>query len=231
MIISFDTETTGLTERSAPFTDPRQPWPVTLAGILAEELDGGVLKIVDQAYVVVKLPAGTLIHPKAQEVHGFSWERTQDEGVDPREALTVFQKLAHRASAHNAYNLEFDDKVMKAFAYRCMLLDGMTDKDIATLALQARFTGPTAVEDFIAKQLYGHQNGVPSDPICSMNLATNFLKVPGRGFVDGGGWRRHKLEDAHRRLTGLPLPDAHNALADAHGAHNVLAAMLKATVV
>lgn len=218
MFLFFDTETTGLTNSQLPATDESQPWPVAVAAILCD----GDLNEVEEYYRVVKLPAGVVIHPKAQEVHGLSWEKTQEIGEDPAVVLSAFIALMARSNFNVAYNRPFDDKVMRAMAYRTLLREGLTPKRISQIALDMRFTD---IDDFLAHYVFGKTEGH-----CAMDLATNFIKMPGRGMVDNGGWRRHKLTAAYKLLTGLPMPDAHNALADTRGAKEVFKAMLTATV-
>lgn len=225
MFLFFDTETTDLTNARAPAYDSSQPWPVAVAAILCDE----ELNEVAEMYRVVKLPADVVINPRAQEVHGISWDKTQAIGLDPLVVLDEFAAMAAKATYNVAYNRPFDDKVMKALAYRALQTNAATgaalQAEIDAAAQDTSTRRDDALDTYLGRVVFGTSNGV-----CAMDLATNFLKVPGRGMVDNGGWRRHKLTAAYKLLTGLPMPDAHNALADTRGVKEVFKAMLKATV-
>lgn len=194
-IIAFDTETTGLTLFSKPFTHPEQPWPVSVTAINSAP-DG---KIEEVYSVIVKLPAGAVIHPKAQEVHGISFERTQEEGLDPKDVILHLRDMFRSAEVHSAYNLPFDNKVLLAMAHR-------THPDIDAADLKS--------------WLYGTSEGV-----CSMEMTKQFLRVPGTG---GYGFRAIKLGQAYKRITGRDMEDAHDAQSDAMGALTILKHMLLA---
>lgn len=116
MILIFDTETTGLPDNAQRknWRHESQPWPVSVAGIL---LDGD-LKEVETYHHVVRVPDGIESHPRALATHGITREKMNAEGLPPATILADFQRLVGMASIHMAYNLPFDDAVMKAFAHR-----------------------------------------------------------------------------------------------------------------
>lgn len=194
-LITFDTETTGLTEFRKPFHAPVQPWPVSVTAINSAP-EGEI----DEVYsVIVKLPPGTVIHPKAEEVHGISFERTQDEGLDPKVVLLHLRDMFHAADVHSAYNLPFDNKVLMAMAHRTH-----PDLDLAE----------------VKSWLYGKSEGV-----CSMEMSKKFLRIPSTG---GFGFRAVKLGQAFKRITGRDMEDAHDAQSDAMAALTIFKHMLLA---
>ncbi len=192
IITAFDTETTGLTLFRESCEHPDQPWPVSVTAV-KEAPDGTFEKIYS---TIVKLPPGVIIHPRAEEVHGISYQRTQDEGEDPIVVLHTLRNMFSASDVHCAYNLPFDDKVLMAMAYRC---------NVAPLAK-------------LGEWLYGKSVGH-----CVMELARLYLKVPGTG---GYGYRRVKLEQAYRRIVGVPMEGAHDATADTLAALTVFKTML-----
>jgi len=192
IITAFDTETTGLTHFRLPFSHPEQPWPVSVTAV-KEAVDGSIDKVYS---TIVKLPASAQIHPKALEVHGISFERTQDEGEDPLVVMHVLRDIFHASDVHCAYNLPFDDKVLMAMGHR---------------------TG-AAPDSALREWLYGK-----SAPHCVMKHARDYLRVPSDA---GFGYRNVKLEQAYRRIVGRPMTGAHDATADTFAALTVFKTML-----
>ena len=194
-ITFFDTETTGLVEHRASYDDPRQPWPVSIAAI--DWCDG---KIVREYKTLVRLPPGTVIHPKAQEVHGISFEQTQEEGMPIGEVLDLFTSSAHASDYHAAYNLPFDDKVMRALAHR---------------------VNPSIAPEDVTGYLYGS-----SKAMCVMELTRTLLRIPSSS---GFGFRNIKLGQAYKRVCKKDLIGAHDAMADTRAAMEIFVDLLKIT--
>lgn len=192
IITAFDTETTGLAQFRLPFWHPEQPWPVSVTAV-KEAADGSIEKVYT---TIVKLPPGTEIHPKAEEVHGISYERTQAEGEDPIVVMHVLRDIFHASDIHCAYNLPFDDKVLMAMGHR---------------------TG-VAPDDSLREWLYGK-----SEPHCVMKHTRSYLRIPSDS---GFGYRNIKLEQAYRRIVGRPMEGAHDATADTLAALTVFKTML-----
>ena len=190
----FDTETTGLPLRKRDMSDPEQPWFLQLGFIIADE-NFQTLQEYDK---IVCPPPGAIFHPRAEAVHGITEERARDEGIPVAHALEEF---AHACSLigdegiHTAYNLNFDDYIMRAAARR-------TFPDFADHG----------------KMLYAD-----STPLCTMEMAKGYLRVPG----GAGGYRPVKLEQAYRRITGHKLQGAHDALSDVKGALAILKIMVE----
>jgi len=155
-------------------------------------------KIIEEYNTIVKLPPGTVIHPRAQEVHGISFERTQDEGVEPAVVLARFREMVSTQDYYGAYNLPFDDKVMQAMAHR----------------LQPDLKVGVEARDYV----YGKATGV-----CVMELTRAFLRIP---HTNGTGFRNVKLEQAYRRVVGKQLVGAHDAMADTRAALAVFEQLL-----
>src|ERR1041385_17838 len=98
MILSYDTETTGLVE----------PRLVELGAVLLD--DNGVERAVVSLLV---RPDGFTVPPDATAVHGVSHGLATAAGVPTVVALSTLTNLWSRADARIAFNLEYDDGVIE----------------------------------------------------------------------------------------------------------------------
>ena len=188
MILIYDTETTGLA------VDGVQPWPISIAAVLLDDK----LQIIDTLHSLIKIPSSIPIHPKALEAHGMSHNLIQEKGADMKEVMDIFHKrFVSPSLIRMAYNIKFDDDVIKAFVQRI-------NYSLSPL-------------DFFSS--------IP--PTCLMKLATNYLRIPG----GHQGYRSVTLTQAHRRITGIPVFKAHDALHDVHACVDIYRSMLKSMVI
>lgn len=188
--IVFDTETTGLPLYKQSLLAIEQPWMVQLGFVVTDE-HYNVLSTYDS---IVCPPPGAIHHPRATEVHGITEERCRDEGVPTKEAVEAFSAACRSVGEgfNVAYNRPFDNYIMRAAMYRTFDEIELEDLD---------------------EGLYSQ-----SKPMCAMEQARGFLRVPGAT----GGYRNVKLEQAYRRITGKQLEGAHDALSDVLGALAVI---------
>jgi len=107
----FDTETTGFPVWKAPANDPRQPHLIQLAVIVAKE-DELILKW----DYIIKSPVE--IPKEASNVHGITTTRSQNEGVELREALEKFNRLLFEVDRVVCHNYNFDSKIMSSAYHR-----------------------------------------------------------------------------------------------------------------
>lgn len=104
----FDTETTDLPDFKKQATDPSQPHILQLAAILIDHT-GLVLAEIN---LLVK-PGGWTINPKAEEVHGISFERADKFGLKLGTVIKLFLALADRADVLVAHSFDFDEKMIR----------------------------------------------------------------------------------------------------------------------
>lgn len=197
-MIVFDTETTGLPNRGKPLDYPEQPWPIQLGFVVAD----AEFNELGQYDKIIRPPEDTYFHPRAVAVHGISKERAMDEGIPMSQALEEFSHACWLCDGglHLAYNLAFDDKIMKSAALR---------------------THVELDEKTVVEALYGGSEGD-----CIMIMAKNYCRVPN---YERNGFRQLKLEQVYRRLTGHKLKGAHDALSDVKGALTVFKIMVETT--
>lgn len=105
----FDTETTGFPHWKSPADDPRQPYLVQLAVVMAK---GDELMVTWDT--IIKCPID--IPKEAADVHGITRERSQAEGIDLKEAISKFDRLLLTADRVVCHNVNFDIKIM-SYAY------------------------------------------------------------------------------------------------------------------
>lgn len=113
-ILFYDTETTGLPNRSKGLTDPCQP-RVTQLGFLYEE-DG---KDVFELDTLIK-PTGPewQISATAQALTGITREQCEAEGTPLGEVMDIFVDYAASADVLICHNVAFDSLIMQMEAKR-----------------------------------------------------------------------------------------------------------------
>ena len=118
-ILFFDTETTGIPRWDLPADHADQPRIVDLAGVLCD--DSGVE--IGRFESIVK-PDGWTVHEGAAKVHGITTEIALKEGRPIAEVLDGFDALVAQAGLLVAFNLRFDDKLLRGERRRLGRPDG-----------------------------------------------------------------------------------------------------------
>lgn len=111
MYLIFDTETTGIPHnKTAPITD-LDNWPrlVQLAWQLHDN-KGGLLS--QHSYIIQ--PDGFDIPFNAEQIHGISTKRAQEEGIQLSEVMKTFIKDLDRTKLLVGHNIEFDINIIGA---------------------------------------------------------------------------------------------------------------------
>lgn len=187
MLLFVDTETDGLVNPNQDETHASQPHLVQLGCVLMDE-SGAEWATVE---LIVK-PNGYTIPDAAAKVHGITTALATSAGVPLAVAVAAFTNL--RAIAHGivAYNLPFDDLVMRASIHR-------TGRTPAS-------PGPTNRQ--CAMQL--------ATPVCKLPPTARMKEY---GFETK--FKPPNLMEAHRILLGREFEGAHGALADARACARV----------
>lgn len=108
MILTYDTETTGLPDFKARSNDPAQPHLVQIALIMAQD-DGAEVEAIEH----IIRPDGWTISAEMTAIHGISQERAMDEGIPERDATELFISLQAKARMRVAHNESFDRRIMR----------------------------------------------------------------------------------------------------------------------
>lgn len=108
LIITFDTETTGLPEWKRPSNDQCQPHLVELAALLYRPSG----ELADSFSAIIR-PDGWLVTPEITAVHGITHEQAMDTGIAEADALEAFLALYAQAGVRVAHNLNFDDRILR----------------------------------------------------------------------------------------------------------------------
>jgi DNA polymerase-3 subunit alpha len=118
MYLIFDTETTGIPRnKTAPITD-LENWPRLVQ--FAWQLHDTHGKLISRHNHIVK-PDGFDIPFKAEQVHGISTKRAQEEGIDLKEVIGYFLKDLSKTQLLVGHNIEFDINIIGAELVRCQL--------------------------------------------------------------------------------------------------------------
>ena len=110
----FDTETTGLPNRSVPLSDPSQPHITQLGAVL--QINGEDKMILD---TLIKpdnwpvQPCGNIIGKKAMELTGITPEMCEESGIPIADAVDLFMIMASIADFIVCHNTAFDLKLMQ----------------------------------------------------------------------------------------------------------------------
>jgi DNA polymerase III subunit epsilon len=107
MILAFDTETTGLIEKSLPLDHAAQPHLVQIAALLLEE-DG-----TEHASFSLIVRPPIPIPDEATATHGITNGLAAAAGISPAAAVGIWSNLARRADTVVAHNLAFDWQLMQ----------------------------------------------------------------------------------------------------------------------
>jgi DNA polymerase-3 subunit epsilon len=99
----WDTETTGMVDRSAPISAPHQPRVCQLAAVLCDS----EFRIRAQFSTLLR-PNGWRIAPAAATVHGITDADCGNFGIPQATALAIWGQLAKRANLLVSFNAEFD---------------------------------------------------------------------------------------------------------------------------
>ena len=132
LTLSWDTETSGLTNNREPPSHPSQPHLVQLGAVLFDDLyetEHAVLSLVVR-------PDGYVIPKEAADVHGITTEIALRVGVPLVVALAMFSNLVKLARVTVAHNETFDLKVLAAAFHRigrpCPALVSRCTQNLAT---------------------------------------------------------------------------------------------------
>lgn len=137
MYLIFDTETTGVPHnKTAPITDVDN-WPRLVQ--LAWQLQGSKGNLLSQQNFIIQ-PDGFDIPFKAEQIHGISTRRAQEEGTPLAEALGYFIDDLEKASQLIGHNIEFDINIIGAEFIRQSL---NTDKLLSSAKVD---TGLVSIE-------------------------------------------------------------------------------------
>jgi DNA polymerase-3 subunit epsilon len=107
MLVTFDTETTGLPNFKAPHDHPSQPDIVQLAAVMHDEnrREVGCINLI--------INTGKSIPDEAANVHGITSEMAARYGCPSVEALKMFDRFISKAKEIVAHNISFDLKLLK----------------------------------------------------------------------------------------------------------------------
>lgn len=112
MELFLDTETSGLPEKFAKYTDPGFPWIVQVAFIAAENRE-----IVQEGNYLIKAD-GRKVNPRAAQIHGFTEVILDNEGVPEEQVCDVLEELFEKTNLLVCHNVGFDKPLLQNLLYR-----------------------------------------------------------------------------------------------------------------
>ncbi len=115
MELFFDTETSGLPLFKEDYDHPGQPHVIQIGWVLSNSA-----KIFSEGCLLVRPDYGIEweIHPKAEEVHGYSKAIIEECGIDASVVVQLFQDLMLSANQMVAHNFSFDQMLMRSLFKR-----------------------------------------------------------------------------------------------------------------
>jgi len=168
MYLIFDTETTGIPHnKSAPITD-LENWPRLVQ--LAWQLHDRKGKLLSHNSFIIK-PDGFDIPFKAEQVHGISTQRAQNEGTPIREVISIFLSDIERTQLLIGHNIEFDINIIGA--------------ELIRLSIQPElFINLPRLDTGIVSTEYCQLAGGIGGKLKMPKLSELHEKLFGKGFVD-----------------------------------------------
>jgi len=178
-VLFFDTETSDFIKKALPANDPEQAWTVQIGAILASQEEE-----FDQMNVIIK-SNGRSMNYYAQEVHGITIERADQEGIDELIAAEQFGLMLRQADLVVCHNFEFDWN----YVYQMMERNFEELSDLARSAFYLDLPNHCTMRDKNVVKMCGLKNkaGRPKWP---------------------------KLTELHEHLFGECFDGAHDAYAD-----------------
>jgi len=178
-VLFFDTETSDFIKKALPANDPAQAWTVQIGAILARQEQD-----IDMMNVIIKAN-GRAMNYYAQEVHGITVERADEEGVDELEAAEQFGLLLRQADLVVCHNFAFDWN----YVYQMMERNLGELSDEARSAFYLDLPNHCTMKDKAVVKLCGLKN-------------------------KAGKAKWPKLVELHEHLFGTGFEGAHDAYAD-----------------
>ena len=119
-VLAFDCETSGFIKKELSANDPEQSWAVQIGAILISQNEE-----FDKMNSIIKAN-GRSINYHAEQIHGISVEKADEEGLPELEVAERFGLLLKQADLVVCHNFDFDWK----FVYQMMErnLDNLSDE-------------------------------------------------------------------------------------------------------
>jgi DNA polymerase III epsilon subunit-like protein len=128
IIITFDTETTGLPKIKMITEKTLHLWPhiVQFSYVIYNNETNNVLKTVDH---IIKVPENVVISEENSNIHGITETMSKTSGVDIKDVLTEFMEDYNNADIIVAHNMEFDFNIIKVELMRQIYNDNLTSSE------------------------------------------------------------------------------------------------------
>ena len=129
-ILVFDTETTGLPERTGgkyPLINDVNKWPyiIQLSYIL---YDLNLKKMLDCQDHIIKLPSNVIISEESTNIHGINRSLCNRKGISINYALEDFNNALNKADCIVAHNMSFDKRLIQVETFRAGNKDNFNQK-------------------------------------------------------------------------------------------------------
>jgi DNA polymerase-3 subunit epsilon len=109
LILSFDTETTGIPDWKIPSEDPSQPH---LLKIGAQLVDIDTRAVVEELSVLVR-PDDWVVSAEITEITGITLEMAMELGIPEAEALDRLMAMYDKCQLRTAFNTTFDNRIVR----------------------------------------------------------------------------------------------------------------------
>lgn len=183
-VLVFDTETTGLPlDYTAPLTDSSK-WPYIIQlGFIV--FDTETKEILEYSDSIIKLDPSVEITPASMAIHKITPLRSQEEGIDIRDALLYFTDAVKDVDVVVAHNMNFDKRIVLVEIHRNNLRNCFW------------------------------QTGFPVIEFCTMKSSVELCKIRAINKLTGDLYNKWPtLSELHLYLFGEKPKGTHNAIAD-----------------
>ena len=195
IIITFDTETTGLPKIKMITEKTLHLWPhiVQFSYVIYDNETNTVLKTVDH---IIKVPDHIVISEENSNIHGITDTMSKTSGIDINNVLCEFMNDYNNADIVVAHNMEFDFNIIKVEFMRQIY------KDKQTVSEKEKFTQNLNCLKASKKLCCTMQESIN---ICNIKALTKagkeYIKFP-------------SLTELHKHLFSVVPKKLHNSLND-----------------
>jgi len=111
IVLTFDTETTGLLKRGVKLSDTDNcPHAVQISSLLYDTEKDEILDVQDD---IIKMKEGVTIPIESSNVHKITEKISQEKGIPIKDSILRFITNYERADMIIGHNIEFDIKIIK----------------------------------------------------------------------------------------------------------------------
>ena len=199
LVTIFDTETTGLPGSKILSNETLGLWPhvVQFSYIVYDTDENKMIAVRD---FIVKLPPGITISAESTNIHGITFQMTEEKGVEITSILAEFMEWCEKSELIVGHNVEFDYNMVCA---EFMRLTCVPDDEYPGTVLY-KYIYADYLEKFKHFQKF----------LCTMKTTVDVCQIKAVSRYGKEYNKFPSLLELHRYLFGSEPKNLHNSLVD-----------------